>query len=1163
MVSPEQIESFLQGTDPQNYIVAIEAIYFGKPEVSVIVNDPETGKRIETHPFHPFLWFREEITQVMYGGKRQAIMDACQKHGIKIKKLRTHDDTGNIPERMENGFKFMATSKKSYNDLINFFREGGIDIRSEDFKPYFVIFSPVEQYMIQSGKRLFKGIEDYDKVHRLQFDIETEGLVPSKDPIFQIGIRDNRGFEQILETKGNTPQELRDSERENIAIFFKIIDILRPDIISGYNSESFDWTFFVKRCERLNIPIEDIAITLDPYVKIKRKDSMIKFGGEVENYQQTNMFGYNIIDISHSVRRAMAINSNIQSWSLKYVTKYSEIAKPNRVYVPGGKINTTWADTVNKYAFNDKNGQWYIISETKPLKEGFEEVTGAFIVQRYLLDDLWETEKVDTIFNQATFLIAKMLPTSYQRSSTMGTASQWKLIMAAWSYENELAIPLTQERRDFTGGLSRLLQVGYAKNVVKLDYAALYPKTELTHDIFPELDITGVMKGLLTYVVDTRDKFKFLTEETKGLVKDLEKKIKLGKTQELVDELLDKKALVGLYDKKQLPLKILANSWFGSYGASYIFNWGDVDCAEETTCCGRMYLRLMVKFFCDRYGYKPLVLDTDGVNFKVPDGIDSIKYTPNGSHWKTIKNKGIELSGTEAVLAEFNETYLRGRMGLDIDDILDSTINFSRKNYANSLGTKVKLVGNSIKSKKMPTYIEEFLNKGIRMLLDGKGFEFIEAYYEYVNKIYNYKIPLVKIASKAKVKTTLAEYKKKGKQKNKAGNPMPKQAHMELAIRENLDVNLGDVIYYVNVGTSKSHGDIKTVKDKKTGVTSMEMNCKLISTEMVESDSDAMKELEVLKKSLNDELDEAVKNEVENRIKEIETNLSTDEYNVAKYIHNFNKKIEPLLVCFKKEIRKKILIEIEKEKKTKILKLAQRSVFTHEQCVLSSGEPDEDADQDTYEELMTMEDKEIKFWLRVERVPITMNATEWKEIKEDYFVRMERQKAEGLLNEKYLLNEAIKRLEANEITDIKTKGLLPVSIFKIADIDPSGQPFLISRKWSEKLCQVDQLFLYENEAINRDKFYMENNCRDNEKRYDMWLSHKMEEIVLTGETTHYTIKPENDFLELTKLISEANANNKVEEPIEINAITENVETEDDDYEEQSVITSIEDDEWNF
>jgi hypothetical protein len=38
----------------------------------------------------------------------------------------------------------------------------------------------------------------------------------------------------------------------------------------------------------------------------------------------------------------------------------------------------------------------------------------------------------------------------------------------AWSYQNKLAIPETQSKRDFVGGLSRLLELGYAKDVYKL-----------------------------------------------------------------------------------------------------------------------------------------------------------------------------------------------------------------------------------------------------------------------------------------------------------------------------------------------------------------------------------------------------------------------------------------------------------------------------------------------------------------------------------------------------------------------------------------------------------------------------------------------------------------------------------------------------------------------
>jgi hypothetical protein len=82
-----------------------------------------------------------------------------------------------------------------------------------------------------------------------------------------------------------------------------------------------------------------------------------------------------------------------------------------------------------------------------------------------------------------------------------------------------------------------------------------------------------------------------------------------------------------------------------------------------------------------------------------------------------------------------------------------------RKNYANDIGGKIKLVGNSVKSKRMSVYIEDFLGKSIRMLLDGDGHSFINYYYEYVDKIYNYQIPLVKMASKARVKATI-DYKK-------------------------------------------------------------------------------------------------------------------------------------------------------------------------------------------------------------------------------------------------------------------------------------------------------------------------------------------------------------------------------------------------------------------
>lgn len=1139
VVSNEQIENFLQGSDPQKYIVGIEAEY-NTPSVTLIINDPETGKRLEKHNYQPFLWFKEDITKMMYEGKRMKILEACREHNVKITKLRIQNDEGYIPPRMENGYKYMAKCKGSYNDLINFFKHGGIDVFNKDVSKLFVMFSPTEQFLIQTGKRLFKGLEDYDDLHRFQFDLETEGLFASKHAIFQIGVRDNRGIEHVLETLGDTPQQKRDSERDNIAKFFKIIDIIKPDIITGYNSENFDWPYLFERAERLNIPITELAITLNRISKIKRKPATLKLGGETEAYQQTHMYGYNILDISHAVRRAMAINSEIKGWGLKYITQYSGIAKPNRVYVQGDKINSTWADKVNQYAFNDKNGDWYKITEKNVLKEDYKIVTGAYIVQRYLCDDLWETEQIDNLYNQASFLISKMLPTTFQRSSTMGTAGQWKLIMSAWSYENGLAIPETQSKRDFTGGLSRLLKVGYARNVVKLDFAALYPKTQLTWLIFPDLDISGVMRGILTYVVDTRDHFKFLTGIEKKKAKKLQAKLdenKANMTKEEIDamkaEIAEHKRLSNLYDKKQLPLKILANSWFGSYGAPYIFNWGDTDSAEETTCRGRQSLRLMVRHFTEKHGFEPLVGDTDGFNFAFPDNIDEIKYVAKGNHWKTIDDAGKELTGLDAVLAEFNENYMEGRMGLDIDDICTSTINFARKNYANAIDGKIKLVGNSVKSKKMSVYIEEFLGKAIRMLLDGDGHSFINYYYEYVDKIYNYQIPLVKIASKAKIKSTIADYKKKSLMKNKAGNPMPKQAHMELAIRDGLDVTLGDVLYYVNIGTSKSQGDLKTIdKNKMTKKEReaffkehgewpkpnkvVELNCRLIDPSIVERDFEAVKELEMLKKALDTLEEDDVENRttMQNRIQEINASLFTDDYNVARFLEAFNKKVKPLLVCFSTEIRDRILLDIVKIKdkatKTTTERLKERVIFTKSECELVSGKPFKETDQDSYEELMTMEDKEIKFWDKVDKLPNYMTQEEWDAIRADYHVRMAIAKAEGIAHEKVSLDEIFKRLEVKQLDNVVKFGELPVEVFIIADIATDGSGNLISRKWNEPLCHIEDIFKYEKDAIERDKFYQLMADQLGEDRYQQFMDYMAELRVMNGDEIKIYDDEQND-----------------------------------------------------
>jgi DNA polymerase elongation subunit (family B) len=860
--------------------------------------------------FIPFAWVGDLRTKNFYKGNKDFQKKAMSENGIIIEKLEDRGD-----ERLKNGLTFLVKTTKSYSNLVNFFKGGGLDPWGRDNSDCITILSPVEQYLIQKSKRLFKGFDEYDEIHRFVFDIETTGLDPKTSKMFLIGMKDNRGFLKLLSAQNE------DEERQMIIEFFKTIDELKPSLIGGYNSAFFDFPFILKRAEILKLNIKKISKTLKADQPLKQKDGILKLANEMEPYVQTQMWGYNIVDIAHAVRRAQAINSDIKSWSLKYITKFIEAEKENRVYVEGDKIGKIYFDNED-YWMNKENGNYKKIGINEKIDEVcsrrtdiYVKTNGSKIIEDYLDDDLYETMIVDEQFNQANFLLSKLVPTTYERLSTMGTATLWKMIMCSWSYKNNLALPKKKEKRKFTGGLSRLVQVGYSRKVLKLDYSSLYPSIQLVHDVFPACDVTGAMKSMLKYFRDTRIKYKNLASEFK-------------KT--------DPKLSVS-YDRKQLPIKIFINAFFGSLSAPHVFPWGDIDMGEQITCTGRQYLRQMIMYFMTR-GYVPLVMDTDGVNFETP--VDRENYTYVGKGLNGLVKEGETYVGAEADVAEYNDLFMRNEMGLDIDGVWPATINVARKNYALLTDKgKVKLTGNSIKSKKLQTYVAEFLDKGLRMLLDGKGGEFLDFYYEYVSKIYNKEIPLAKMANKARVKQSIDDYKVHITKKTISGSLMSRQAHMELLMNAGKKPGLGDTIYYVNNGEKKSHGDVqkKTTKMTKKQIEDYTKIHGGVPPEML-SKSEV-----ILNCYLIDE-------------KEIENNPDLlGDYNVARALAAFNKRIEPLLVVYNPDIRKDILIE----------NPIYQPIFTKSQTELGRGYPMKEKDQDNLDEVLTLSDMEIVFWQTV------------------------------------------------------------------------------------------------------------------------------------------------------------------------------------------------------
>ena len=498
--------------------------------------------------------------------------------------------------------------------------------------------------------------------------------------------------------------------------------------------------------------------------------------------------------------------------------------------------------------------------------------------------------------------------------------------------------------------------------------------------------------------------------------------------------------------------------------------------------------------------------NTDGFNFQKP-----LKYRYTESHpyigkglGRNVK-KGKEYTEVDADVAEFEDTFINEaynggvlKNGLGIDEYCDACIQFARKNYADLMpdGSK-KLVGNTIKSKKLPIYIEKFLNKAIDMLLHGNGSEFLNYYYDYIEKIYNMQIPLKDIATVGKIKTSIETYKESCKQLTAGGTKKARQAWYELAIRDNLPVNMGDTIYYINTGDKKSVSDVQRVTkyyfegrdgkeidyvtnddgtpktDRKGNAIPLskglesEYNRKKKANDPIVLAPNNSKKKYISKDEYIHKAYPSIKDKdvivfncvrLPNEIVEDEDDhfCSDDiEYNKEKYIDMFNKRIKPLLVCFDEKIRYGVNEKGKTINNILITSPKDRKEFTEGESHLVAGQPYESIDQDTYEQLMTIEDKEIKFWIENNKVPPYTKecGMDWEKIKQDYLNRQEELKKEGIREEKALYDEIIRKITKDDVDKVLEDGLLPDKLLSIIDEDVNDGNF-ISKKYKIKIGNI-------------------------------------------------------------------------------------------------------------
>lgn len=581
----------------------------------------------------------------------------------------------------------------------------------------------------------------------LAFDIETynplgKAIDVTQYPIIMLSFYGENFKKVITWKKFKTNKEniyFVDGEAELINEFKNIVDEYRPDILTGYFSDGFDFPYLCKRAEKYKIKL-DLGLDYSEVETGKRNEV-----AEINGIVHLDLFKF----------IAKVISRKLETDTLKLDDVAKELLGIGKMKVNIENLASVW-------------------------DSGSEELEN--YCDYNLQDSMITYQLCEKVFpNIIEFVKIIGLPIFNVTRMGFSQLVEWFLIRQAKEY-NEL-VPArpnyneVQKRRfqTYKGAFVFEPKPGFYKNIVVYDFRSLYPSILISHNISPGMlncsccRETEKVPGEEYYFC--KKKKGFMPQILENLISRRQriKEIMSASKQEFEKDELKRRLL----DARQESLKVLANSFYGYLGF-FSARWYSIECAKSITAYGRYYVQKVISE-AEKEGFKVLYSDTDSVFLAI------------GKKKKEDSKKFAD---------SINQT-LPGVMELDYEGFYPTGLFVSAK--MSGFGAKkkyalmseegfIKIKGFETVRRNWSPIAKEMQEKVLRLILKDQDFDKAVDYVkDVVKQMKNKKVPLKKVIIFTQISKAIESYESIG----------PHVAIAQKMKARGIDVSPGTMLEYV------------------------------------------------------------------------------------------------------------------------------------------------------------------------------------------------------------------------------------------------------------------------------------------------------------------------------------------------------------------------------